>query len=115
MKFTRTNPVTGQVASEAVAMKPSDVAAIARRAADAFPAWSALGPNARRAVLMKAAAALEAEAARLRHLRDDLEAALVAINQDRPDRLREHKRAAGIELQPGNAGSRGSGCQSRNG
>jgi benzaldehyde dehydrogenase (NAD) len=58
--FTRTNPVTGQVASEAEAMKPEDMAAIAERAAAAFPAWSALGPNARRAVLMKAAAALEA-------------------------------------------------------
>ena len=34
--------------------------AIAARAAAAFPAWAALGPNARRAVLMKAAAALEA-------------------------------------------------------
>ncbi len=60
MKFTRTNPVTGQVASEAEAMKAADMAAIAERAAAAFPAWSAQGPNARRAVLMKAAAALEA-------------------------------------------------------
>jgi acyl-CoA reductase-like NAD-dependent aldehyde dehydrogenase len=58
--FTRTNPVTGQVASEAQAMKAADMAAIAERAAAAFPAWSAQGPNARRAVLMKAAAALEA-------------------------------------------------------
>ena len=60
MKFTRTNPVTGQVASEAEAMKAGDMAAIAKRAAAAFPAWSAQGPNARRAVLMRAAAALEA-------------------------------------------------------
>jgi acyl-CoA reductase-like NAD-dependent aldehyde dehydrogenase len=52
--------VTGQVASEAQAMKAADMAAIAERAAAAFPAWSAQGPNARRAVLMKAAAALEA-------------------------------------------------------
>ncbi len=61
MKFTRANPVTGLVASEAEAMKPGDMPAIAERAAAAFPAWSALGPNARRAVLMKAAAALEAK------------------------------------------------------
>ena len=61
MKFTRTNPVTGQVASEAEAMKAGDMAAIAKRAAAAFPAWSAQGPNARRAVLMRAAAALEAK------------------------------------------------------
>src|SRR5690606_3034651 len=60
MKFTRANPVTGQVASEAEAMKASDMAAIAQRAAAAFPAWSAQGPNARPAVLMKAAAAPEA-------------------------------------------------------
>ena len=61
MKFTRTNPVTGQVASEAEAMKAGDMAAIAKRAAAAFPAWSAQGPNARRAVLTRAAAALEAK------------------------------------------------------
>ena len=60
MKFTRINPVTGQTASEAEAMKPEAMAAIAERAAAAFPAWSGQGPNARRAVLMKAAAALEA-------------------------------------------------------
>jgi acyl-CoA reductase-like NAD-dependent aldehyde dehydrogenase len=61
MKFTRLNPMTGEAASEAEAMKASDMASIAQRAAAAFPAWSALGPNARRAVLMKAAAALEAK------------------------------------------------------
>jgi acyl-CoA reductase-like NAD-dependent aldehyde dehydrogenase len=61
MKFTRLNPMTGETASEAEAMKAPDMAPVARRAAAAFPAWSALGPNARRAVLMKAAAALEAK------------------------------------------------------
>jgi benzaldehyde dehydrogenase (NAD) len=60
MKFERLNPLTGECASSATAMQADDMAAIARRAADAFPAWSALGPNARRAVMMKAAAALEA-------------------------------------------------------
>jgi benzaldehyde dehydrogenase (NAD) len=61
MKFERLNPLTGQRASDADAMQAADMAAIARKAADAFPAWSAMGPNARRAVLMKAAAALEAK------------------------------------------------------
>jgi benzaldehyde dehydrogenase (NAD) len=62
MMFERVNPVTGDVASTARAMTASDIAAIADRAADAFPAWAAMGPNARRAVLVKAAAALEARA-----------------------------------------------------
>ena len=62
MEFERINPLTGQVASTAAAMQPSDIPAIAARAAAAFPAWAAMGPNARRAILMKAAAALEARA-----------------------------------------------------
>ena len=61
MEFTRINPITGEAASTAQAMKAGDIPAIAARAAAAFPAWSAQGPNARRAVLMKAAAALEAK------------------------------------------------------
>ncbi len=60
MKFTRMNPVTGDIASESEAMKAADMSAVAARAAAAFSAWSKLGPNARRATLMKAAAALEA-------------------------------------------------------
>ncbi|MEY2928276.1 MAG: hypothetical protein RL367_2753 [Pseudomonadota bacterium] len=62
MQFDRINPMTGAVASSAPAMKAGDMAAIAERAAAAFPAWAATGPNARRAVLMKAASALEARA-----------------------------------------------------
>lgn len=62
MEFTRLNPLTGAVASMSAAMKGSDIAAIAARAQAAWPLWSAQGPNARRAVLMKAAAALEARA-----------------------------------------------------
>lgn len=62
MEFTRLNPLTGEVASSAPAMKAADIPAIAAKAAAAFPAWAAQGPNARRAVLMKAAAALEARA-----------------------------------------------------
>src|SRR5689334_16613973 len=60
MKFERINPLTGEVASSAAAMKASDIPAITAKAAAAFPAWADLGPNARRAVLMKAADALEA-------------------------------------------------------
>jgi benzaldehyde dehydrogenase (NAD) len=62
MKFERINPMTGTVASSADAMKPADMPAIAARASAAFPAWSAMGPNARRAILMKAATALESKA-----------------------------------------------------
>ncbi|MEO0031461.1 MAG: hypothetical protein RIS94_1219 [Pseudomonadota bacterium] len=62
MIFERINPMTGSVASSAEAMQAADMPAIAARAAAAFPAWAAMGPNARRAVLMKAAAALEARA-----------------------------------------------------
>lgn len=62
MQFERLNPMTGAVASTAEAMQAADIPAVAARAASAFPAWAAMGPNARRAVLMKAAAALEARA-----------------------------------------------------
>ncbi len=62
MEFSRLNPLTGEVASSAPAMKAADIPAIAAKAAAAFPAWAAQGPNARRAVLMKAAAALESRA-----------------------------------------------------
>jgi acyl-CoA reductase-like NAD-dependent aldehyde dehydrogenase len=61
MTFERINPITGEVASTAPAMKAADVPAIAEKAAAAFPAWAAMGPNARRAVLMKAADCLEAK------------------------------------------------------
>ena len=56
MNFTRLNPMTGEVASTAPAMQAADMAAIAARAAAAQPAWGALGPNARRAVLIQNAA-----------------------------------------------------------
>lgn len=62
MNFERMNPMTGEVASSAPAMQPGDMADVARRAGEAFPAWAATGPNARRAVLAKAADALEARA-----------------------------------------------------
>jgi acyl-CoA reductase-like NAD-dependent aldehyde dehydrogenase len=60
-QFTRLNPVTGQPASAAEAMQRGDISAICERAQAGFTAWSQLGPNARRAVLMKAAAALESK------------------------------------------------------
>jgi acyl-CoA reductase-like NAD-dependent aldehyde dehydrogenase len=60
--FERINPLTGEPASIAAAMTPDAMAAVAQRAAAAFPGWAATGPNARRAVLMKAASALEARA-----------------------------------------------------
>jgi acyl-CoA reductase-like NAD-dependent aldehyde dehydrogenase len=71
MEFTRINPITGDLASSAPALKAADVPAIAARAAAAFPAWAAQGPNARRAVLMQAADALAAR-------KDDFVAAMMA-------------------------------------
>lgn len=62
MKFERINPITGAVASSAPAMQAADIPAIADKAAAAFPIWASTGPNARRAFLMKAAAALESKA-----------------------------------------------------
>jgi acyl-CoA reductase-like NAD-dependent aldehyde dehydrogenase len=60
-KFERLNPMTGDVASSAEAMQPGDIPAIAEKAQAGFEQWSKLGPNARRAVLNKAADALEAK------------------------------------------------------
>lgn len=59
--FTRINPITGEPASSAEAMKAADIPAITALAAAAQPAWAAQGPNSRRAVLMKAADALDAK------------------------------------------------------
>jgi benzaldehyde dehydrogenase (NAD) len=60
MEFERINPLTQEPASKAAAMSAAEACAIADRAANAFPSWATLGPNARRALLMNAAAALEA-------------------------------------------------------
>ncbi|MDK4805030.1 MAG: aldehyde dehydrogenase [Novosphingobium aromaticivorans] len=62
MQFERHNPLTGAVASSAQAMQAAEIPAIAARAGAGFPVWAEMGPNARRAVLMKAASALEARA-----------------------------------------------------
>jgi acyl-CoA reductase-like NAD-dependent aldehyde dehydrogenase len=58
--FERRNPLTGDVASRAPAASVADAIAAAAAAAAAFPAWSVLGPSARRAKLVQAAALLEA-------------------------------------------------------
>ncbi len=71
MSFTRLNPLTGEIASTAKAMKAVDMPAIAARAGAAQGAWGGFGPNARRAVLMKAAAELELR-------KDDFVAAMMA-------------------------------------
>ena len=60
--FDRLDPVTGQAVTTATAGKAADAIAAADAAAAAFPAWSALGPNARRALLNKAADAMAARA-----------------------------------------------------
>jgi benzaldehyde dehydrogenase (NAD) len=60
--FTRTNPLTGKAATNAAAACADDARRAAAAAGRAFPAWSALGPNPRRALLNKAADALEAKA-----------------------------------------------------
>ena len=60
--FERINPVTGEVASRAHAATVADAQAAADAAAGAQPAWAALGPNARRLALNRAADTLEARA-----------------------------------------------------
>jgi acyl-CoA reductase-like NAD-dependent aldehyde dehydrogenase len=60
--FERRSPMTGAVVSTAPAMSVADANAAVEAAAAAFPAWSALGPNARRAALMKVADRMEARA-----------------------------------------------------
>ena len=56
--FERRNPITGEIASQAVAATVKDAVDAADAAQSALPAWAALGPNARRAFLTKAADAL---------------------------------------------------------
>jgi len=69
--FDRIDPVTGSVATAADAASVADAVAAADAAGKAAPAWAAIGPNARRAMLMKAADALEAR-------RDDFVAAMMS-------------------------------------
>jgi benzaldehyde dehydrogenase (NAD) len=58
--FERRNPVTGEVATTMRAATVGDVNAACDAAQAAFLEWSDLGPNARRALLLKAAVELEA-------------------------------------------------------
>eukprot|EP01034_Spumella_vulgaris_P044691 gene44691-55612_t len=60
--FERRNPLDHTVATTAPAATVADAVAAVEAAAQAFPAWAALGPGARRTLLMKAAHALEAKA-----------------------------------------------------
>lgn len=60
--FVRLNPITGEKASRAAASTAADARAAVDAAAAAYPAWSATGPGERRALLLKAAALLEAKA-----------------------------------------------------
>jgi benzaldehyde dehydrogenase (NAD) len=59
--FERRNPLDGQVATRAPAATADDARAAIDAAAQAFPAWAAMGPGERRGLLMKAAAAIEAK------------------------------------------------------
>lgn len=60
--FDRLNPMTGDIASRAAAAQIADAKRAADAAAAAFPAWSATGPGARRAILLKAADILASKA-----------------------------------------------------
>jgi vanillin dehydrogenase len=58
--FVRQNPISGEVATRAAAAGADDAIAAAEAAAEAFSAWSALGPHERRKRLLRAADLLEA-------------------------------------------------------
>ncbi len=61
--FERRDPVSGEVATRAAAASVEDARAAVEAAAAAFPAWSETPPNARRALLLKAADLMEARSA----------------------------------------------------
>jgi len=58
--FDRISPLSGEVATRAAAATVDDAKTAVDAAAAAFPAWSELGPNERRARLLKAADLMEA-------------------------------------------------------
>ncbi|VCU68594.1 Vanillin dehydrogenase [Pigmentiphaga humi] len=58
--FERRNPLDGSVATTAPAATPEDVTRAVEAAARAFESWRDTGPGERRALLLKAAQALEA-------------------------------------------------------
>lgn len=53
--FDRRNPITGEIASTAAAATAEDAVKAADAAQAAFPAWSRVGPNERRTLLLRAA------------------------------------------------------------
>ncbi|WP_413708013.1 aldehyde dehydrogenase [Ralstonia sp. Ralssp110] len=59
--FERRNPLDGTVATRAPAATVDDARRAVDAAAAAIPAWAAMGPTERRALLMRAAQALEAK------------------------------------------------------
>jgi vanillin dehydrogenase len=59
--FERRNPLDGSVATRAPAASTADAVAAVEAAAEAFKTWSQTGPGERRALLLKAADALEAK------------------------------------------------------
>lgn len=59
--FDRRNPLDGGIATRAPAATVQDAVSAVEAAAKAFPGWSAIGPGARRQLLLKAAHALEAK------------------------------------------------------
>jgi acyl-CoA reductase-like NAD-dependent aldehyde dehydrogenase len=64
-QFERHNPVTGELVTKAAAASVEDARAAGDAASAALAGWGALGPNARRALLMKAAASMEGKADQL--------------------------------------------------
>lgn len=59
--FERRNPLDGTVATKAPAATPADAVRAVDAAAEAFKTWQNTGPGERRALLMKAAHAMEAK------------------------------------------------------
>jgi acyl-CoA reductase-like NAD-dependent aldehyde dehydrogenase len=59
--FERRNPLDGSVATRAPAASTADAVAAVDAAAEAFKTWKTTGPSERRALLLKAADALEAK------------------------------------------------------
>ena len=59
--FERRNPLDGTVATRAPAASPADAILAVEAAAEAFKTWCDVGPNERRALLLKAADKLEAK------------------------------------------------------
>jgi acyl-CoA reductase-like NAD-dependent aldehyde dehydrogenase len=60
--FERSGPLAGSTPTRAAAGDAADARAAVDAAAAAMPGWAALGPNARRALLLRSAEALEARA-----------------------------------------------------